>query len=301
MNLSLEGVVALLGSTQALSSVAPDLHVGGAPSSVMRAPPREEPDERRSVERHGFGALRGAVDERACAALTRGIIALRERSLPATFVYAFDEPWILGEHVRQRVSDLLGHDYRLVEDVWAWHVPPGAGGWPPHRGIYDVHLERAAPEIINTWIALSDAPADRACMHVVPLDEDPNHPSALERLDAPLSAVRAMPAACGDLLLWNANVLHWGGRCAEQAAGPRVSCSFTLCRSDAVDRFGTRAMLGSLAQLDLHARLEIVADMVATYGATAADVSDAVRQWAALTLALRSRFGREGSGLRKAP
>jgi ectoine hydroxylase-related dioxygenase (phytanoyl-CoA dioxygenase family) len=293
---SLGELLTMLGSPQALVEAAPSLTVSAALRSqhAFRASPAL--GERRSLAAEGFAALRSAIDERTSSALAIGIEELRKRDFPATFLYAFDEAWLVGEAVRSQVSSLLGHEYRLVEDVWAWRIAPGQGGWPPHRGLYDAQLARDAPEILNAWVALSEVTADRACMHAVPLDEDPGYPAALERVDAPLSAVRALPAKAGDALFWNANLLHWGGRCAAQAAAPRVSCSFTLCRSDTVDRFPALPMLRPLGDLDFATRMDVVAHMIATYGADQPDVTDMVRQWASLAVALSARLA-----LRKTP
>jgi hypothetical protein len=293
---SLGELLAMLGSPEGLMETAPALQVSAPLRSQPTFPAPTERDQRRCLAADGFAAVRSAFEERTSAALARGIEELHKRDFPATFLYAFDETWLLGEAIRSQVSQLVGREYRLVEDVWAWRIPPGEGGWPPHRGVYDVQLARDAPEILNAWVALSEVTADRACMHAVPLDEDPGYPAALDRLDAPLSAVRALPAKAGDALFWNANLLHWGGRCAAQAAGPRVSCSFTLCRSDAVDRFPALAMLRPLADLDFAARMDVVAHMIATYGTDQPDVTDVVREWAALAVALSARLT-----LRKAP
>jgi ectoine hydroxylase-related dioxygenase (phytanoyl-CoA dioxygenase family) len=301
-SVSIEELLALLGSPDALVQAAPTLHVSAslpARTTAVEAPP-EAREESRALAQRGFAAARGAIDGRTALATARAIEALRERSLPASFVYAFDEPWMIGEQIRQQMSHRLGHEYRLVEDVWAWHVPPGHGGWPPHRGVYDVSLDRAAPEILNTWVALSEVPADRACIHVVPIDQDTGYPGTLERVDVPPSAGQALPANPGDVLFWNANVLHWGGECAERATGPRISCSFTLCRADAVVRFPRLQILRPLSELDLTARVDAIARMVTTYGKHQPDVSEAVSQWAALTVALTSRFAATAPH-RKAP
>lgn len=300
VGVSVGELLAFLGSPHALAVAAPTLHVSASLPHQTAAvePPPGGLEERRGLADRGFAAARGAIDGRTSLAMALGVEALRERSLPASFVYAFDEPWMIGEQIRQQMSHRLGHDYRLVEDVWAWHVPPGQNGWPPHRGVYDVRLDRDAPEILNTWVALSEVPADRACIHIVPLEEDASYPRALERVDVPTSAGQALPADPGDVLFWNANVLHWGGRCSERATGPRISCSFTLCRGDAVGRFPRIQILRPLSELDLTARVDAIARMVTTYGKHQPDVSETVRQWASLTVALTSRVG---SPLRKAP
>jgi hypothetical protein len=291
--LSLQSLVRLAGSAAALAEIEPGLGVsGGLVHPAAAAPTRQDAHDAVLLQREGFAALTGMAAPAVCAALVRAIEALRARELPATFVYAFDETWAMGQTLEARISALVGHEYRLVEDVWAWHIAPGSGrGWPAHRGVSHVVLDRDAPEVLNVWVALTDVATDRACMHAIPLDEDPGYPNALSGLDAALESVRAMPAAAGDALFWNANVLHWGGRCAARAIGPRVSCSFTLCRADAAARFPDLRPLVSLEELDLAARMNAVARMVLLYGAThPEDVRGVVREWASLTHALASRF-----------
>lgn len=308
---TVEGLLRLVGSAERLATIAPDLAVtSGVPSvalPVRSGPTSQGPHAATAdwVGPEGVSTLPSCTEPAPCAALVAAVAALRSRDLPAVFVYAFDEPWAIGERLRRRIAGLTGREYRLVEDIWAWHVAPGSGGWPPHRGIADALLEREAPEILNVWVALSDVTADRACMHAVPLDDDPGYPAALARVDAPLESVRALPVRAGDALVWNANMLHWGGRCASRAAGPRVSCSFTLCRADAAERFPRLTLLGALDTLDLATRMDVVARMVLLYGdADRGNVPAVVAEWAKLTHELASRFGRgfeAPGGHRKAP
>ncbi|MDB5215921.1 MAG: hypothetical protein JWO86_3848 [Myxococcaceae bacterium] len=307
---TVEGLLRLAGSAGDLREICPvlalsddaDARADGSPigpASFMTD------DANESLARDGLAVLVGTGARETCANLVRAIDALHDSALPAVFVYAFDEPWALGEHARACVTGRLARDYVLVEDVWAWRVARGSDGWPPHRGIEDVVLDRDAPEILNVWIALSDAATDRACMHIIPLGDDPGYPARLRSVDARPEAVRAVPARAGDALFWNANVLHWGGRCEADAVGPRVSCSFTLCRKDAFRRFPHLIPLDLTATLDLRARTDLIAHMVVLYGgADRGDVSPVLREWAALTHELASRFGRTAGpsvSLRKAP
>ncbi|HEY8078489.1 MAG TPA: hypothetical protein VIF62_30375, partial [Labilithrix sp.] len=118
-------------------------------------------------------------------------------------------------------------------------------------------------------------------------DEDPHYPIDLERVDAPIERTRAVPVAAGTAVLWNANVLHWGGRCSARAVGPRYSCTFTLCREDSLARLGLRAV-DPLA-LDFRARIELIAEQIVVYGDAQPDVSAEVRAWARLVSSLASR------------
>jgi hypothetical protein len=298
--MTVESLVRLFGSAAELAEIGPDLSISaGVPIAERASPAGRRKDDPAAAKRRGglaeegFAGLGSIAAPATSAALVRAIDALRARDLPAVFAYAFDEAWAIGEEVRARVSATIGREYRLVEDVWAWRIPTGTAGWPPHRGIAHALLDRDAPEIVNAWVALSDVTADRACMHAVPLDDDPGYPTDLARVDAPLVSVRALPVSAGDTLFWNANVLHWGGRCAASAPGARVSCSFTLCRADAAPAFADLTLLAPLDALDLGARMDVLARMILLYGgAERGDVQQLVREWANLTHALASRFGR---------
>ena len=268
-----------------LSALAPGLTIGRA------APPPPEPPSRDGasagwLSEEGFATLPDAAPPATCTRLVECIERLRAAGLPAMFVYLYDEPWRLGEALSARVSSMLGHPYEVVEDVWAWRIAPGSRGWPPHRGLAEPLMARDAPQLVNTWVALSDAEAERACMHFVPLDHDPSYPRALASLEAPLSAVRAAPLPAGSALAWNANILHWGGPCSRRARGPRVSCSFSLARADALAELGLP--LAGRAAHDLHARLDAVARQLVIYGSGQPDVSAAVLEWANATVVMKA-------------
>jgi hypothetical protein len=303
---TVQDVLKLAASPTAMREFAGDLHIGTLVAERLNGGPSDQGQHAETwLAGEGLGVLPGIADRDTCASLVGGVGALVARDLPASFVYAFDEVWVIGERIRRRLSTTLRQDYHLLEDLYAWQIPPGSSGWPPHRGISEIVLDPDAPEIVNVWVALGDVAADQACMHAVPLSEDPGYPDALASLAAPLSSVRALPVSSGDALFWNANVLHWSGRCAERAAAPRVSCSFTLCRNDAASRFPALVALRPLSELDLPARMDAVARMLLLYGAAErANVDGVIREWATLTHELASRFGRTAGPsvlVRKAP
>lgn len=242
----------------------------------------EDALEKPWLSREGYVVLREAESLDRCRRLVTGIAQLVAAGLPAVAVYAFDETWQLGERVRARLSALVGQEYVLLDDAWAWQIEPGHGrGWPPHRGWVEP-LDRIAPEIINVWVALTEVTTERSCMHVVPLDEDARYPAALDRTDAPAEKVRALPVAAGTALAWNANLLHWGGACSARAPGPRVSCSFSVARGALAQR------LPAASAMDLQSRLDSIALQIETYGEGQPDVSEEARVWARATNALRT-------------
>lgn len=270
-----------------VAALAPMLAVEPRPAPAVEAPPAEDAAERECFVADGYAILAGAAPTELASRLADGVGSIVAAGLPAVLVYAFAEAWIVGEAVRARASALLGAPYALVEDLWAWRIPRGSGrGWPPHRGVTAPLLDRSAPELVNTWVALSDAAADRACMHLVPLGEDPGYPDALERCDAPLEAVRALPVTAGTALAWNANVLHWGGACAARAAGPRVSCSFTLVRGGTPHEESWPTVR---TMPDFTARMGVIAHQIVTYGEGQPDVGPDVLAWARARATLDAR------------
>lgn len=247
---------------------------------------RDDEAEVQALGENGFATFVNAESEAICGCAVEVIDNVRGAGLPALFLYAYDEPWLLGERLCARLSGLLARKYVMIEDVWAWRIERGSRGWPPHRGVRSTLLQRQTPEVINVWVALTKVAADQSCIHVVPLDEDPGYPSALDRVDAPLESVRALPVSAGTALAWNANLLHWGGPCSARARGPRMSCSFTFCLADAAEGLGMQPV--SLHDFDFRARLDAIARQILTYGEGQPDVAAEVATWARANEALRA-------------
>lgn len=270
-------------STAALSSIRVE-HGAVAPSTLH------------DVARDGWLSLASAVDVAERSAISAAIDALAHEGLPPLFVYAYPAVWAIGARIAERISDALGARYDLIEDAWAFRVPvgPAHAGWPPHRGSYELSADRAAPDTLNVWIAISDATIDSSCMHVVPLDRDPAYPSDLRSHAAAATEGVALPVAAGTALAWNANVLHWGGPSSARAKEPRTSITFTLRRHDAAR---------TPPRIESHAeRLDVIADQVLVYGELERTLSEAVRRWAELRVEMRNLVrSRADSGVRKAP
>lgn len=223
-----------------------------------------------------------------CRQLAQTMTRLVDEELPAVLIYLLDAPWAIGERLRARVSTLLRTPYVLAADGWGWWLPAGTGrGWEPHRDDGRL-LDRRAPERVNIWLALTDAFAEGACIHAVPLDDDPGYPSRLDEVTAPLSAVRAVPVRAGTALAWNANLLHWGGRSSQRARGPRIAISFTAVRADAVESLQLTVLTedgGSRAR-----RVDLVASFIAAYeDHVRSDFPADVMTWAKATSALAER------------
>jgi hypothetical protein len=243
----------------------------GLDRSPKFVPRRGKQAVREALTTEGYTQLPMCLDDEPRNGLVTIVDRLLDAGLPAVFVYLTDAMTELGRQLERSVSDLLHEQYVVIDDVWAWRIARGTAGWPPHRGIAKL-LDRQRPELLNTWVALTPTPQDRSCMFFVPLTADPHYPDDLARLEG--AAGRAEPLEGGGILMWNANVLHWGGTCALSADGPRVSGSFSLMRADTAPPqrlFGTQDRLR---------RLDLVARQVVTYGSAQPDVSAAIFEWA---------------------
>ena len=217
------------------------------------------------------------------AALLDAVEKLHTASLPLVALYAFDATWAMGVALAEAIGEVLGARYDLLADFWAFRVPPGRAGWAPHRGVNEV-LDRAQPELLNVWLALSDAAVDQACMHFVSLDDDPAYLRG-DLNDIVPSTTFAAPVAAATALFWNANVLHWGGPCLTSAAAPRISVTFTLARVDSAYREASfRA-----SELSPWERLDAIAGQIEVYGETEGVPRDLL-EWAAISRKMRARL-----------
>lgn len=267
----------LTGDAARLGALVPGLSLDGRgfdeDVTESQGPDHEE------LARSGIAAF-PILTKAEASRLETAIAHLRAAERPATLVYAFDEPWQLGARVARAVSRALSAEYVLLDDAWAFAIDPGAHGWPAHRGMSHELFDRARPEVLDTWVAITDAPVERSCLHAVPLDEDPGYPDQLSSVAVPDARARALPVTRGTALAWNANVLHWGGPCTANAAGPRMSLTYTLVRRDAAARLDLEGRVVAPLGLDFDARIALVAAQLRTYGEGQHDVSEDALNWA---------------------
>lgn len=242
---------------------------------------------REGLRSDGWLALGGLLDSSEAAAMAGAIRDLHAQGIPPLFAYVFDPFWQVPARFAQAIERVLGEAFDLLPDVWAWHVEPGASGWPAHRGVYE-HLrsERGTPGFLNVWIALTLADRDHAGMWVVPLPRDPAYPNAMQ--DHGASGREGVPLAAppGTLLAWDANVLHWGGPSLASAVEPRISFSYTLRAAWLRDRRADEPVIPLAGPRTLRERLDLLAEMVDTYGHHG--VPEGVRLWARAVSTLRA-------------
>lgn len=188
--------------------------------------------------------------------------------IPPVFIWLFDEPWAAFYRQHATLSALLGQDYRILPDFWAWRVDPKAGqaGWRPHRDKGSISLRAdGTPKALTIWIPLTEATPLNGCMYIVPADRDPVYGTEQEndhrKVDYP--SIRALPAKPGDYLCWNQAVLHWGAQSSQFGGAPRMSMALEFQRADEAPF--NEPLIQTLGVLPYSDRLKLCAKQILQY------------------------------------
>lgn len=192
---------------------------------------------------------------------------LKGAGLSPVFAYAYDEFWVIFARLHNLIQAILGDDYMMLPDFWAWHVDPRAGeaGWSPHRDKGRQSLfPDGTPKSLTIWLPLSNANPLNGCMYMLPADRDKTYNTENERQWAPnLPDIRALPATAGDIFCWNQAVLHWGARSSPRATEPRVSIAFEF-QLTKVDPFN-RPLLPPMTVPGMERRISLICKQILQY------------------------------------
>ena len=192
---------------------------------------------RENLIEEGYLQYDSAMPSGRVSRLREGVENLVQESWPAIYSLVYDDFWNYFADLNPLISQILGEEYRMLPDLWVWHIDPakGASGWPPHRDRYINTLrDDGMPQCITIWAPLSDATPLNGCMSIVPAHLDSDYRNFSKDLVAKpeLQTIRALPAPAGSILLWNHRLLHWGGASSKRAAEPRISLAFEFQRGD---------------------------------------------------------------------
>lgn len=219
---------------------APQLHIEA--SNYTQAPmpgllPEIQQGIRELVRQEGY--FQGHVSQwnTPFAAVTDVISRLNAVGLLPVFAFIYDEMWMLAHQLHPVIETLLGADYAMLPDFWAWHVDPtkSESGWRPHRDKgYKALAPDGSPTSVTAWIPLTQATTLNGCMYIVPADRDPTYGTPQDHVwKFQYPDIRALPANPGDFFIWNQAVLHWGSHASPRAGNaPRISCAFEFQRRD---------------------------------------------------------------------
>lgn len=208
----------------------PSLSVGGTQDGAsFEGTQLSAEEERRLLARigsEGWFHTTPTLADGALETLRRGLDALRERGLPPSFCFVYDEYWLVARapSLTRLVASALGPGHRQISNVWCHYVHPTkrASGWQPHMdGFHN------AEQRLTAWIPLTEATLDNGCMYAIPKGIVPAGASLADAdVHALLQNTRALPARPGEVLGWTFEVVHWGGSVSEDAKHARIALSF---------------------------------------------------------------------------
>jgi Fe-S-cluster containining protein len=184
----------------------------------------------------GYTRLPGVLRAEEAQTLASMVARVSEAGWPAVFLFVHPLAWGLPRRFERWLAGILGEDFEMVSSLWVWNLAAGkaAQGWKPHRDRPGrTVLPDGAPRSLTVWVALSESDPDTGCIYLVPPKHDPHYgTSCIDVHD--VQNIRALPARAGEALVWNHQVLHWGGR-ASRAGSARMSLAFEFARGDARD------------------------------------------------------------------
>jgi hypothetical protein len=201
------------------------------------------------------------------ADMSQAIARLVQRGLVPPFCFMYDEFWLMFAKLHQMLSRLLGPEYAMLPDFWAWYVDPRAGGsgWKPHRDKnHNALFPDGRPKSLTVWVPLTEATPLNGCIYLVPAHLDPTYNTEQDRdWRFAYQDIRALPSPAGGLLVWNQAVIHWGSRSSPLAAGPRISVAFEFQRGDVPPM--RPPLLPPLASLNVNQRLVMICRQILQY------------------------------------
>jgi hypothetical protein len=220
---------------------------------------------RRSMREQAYFITGEVVTPAMRARLLRLIDAVRAHGLNETWATVFDAFWETYGHIGSAMEACLGADYRYVTGSYVFIVESkdSEAGWGKHR---DLRLRRSLgadglPEIMSSWVALTDATPLNSCLYCLPASRDPNYPANLAELAVPrVEDIECMAVRAGQVIGLNHALLHWGSRSSARGAGRRVSFVIDTQRAD-VDCFH-HALLDPRTPLSFAQRAAYVAHVV---------------------------------------
>ena len=218
----------------------PDAHITDTPFIGMEAV-EFSGEEQQSLVQHmagdGYFQTPSVLDVNELTKLRNIVQTLYANGLLPLFATVYDEFWQLVIKLRQCFKPVLGDAYRLTPDFWIFYIKQdiNAFGWTIHRdAIFNRETinENGLPRLLTVWVPLTDVTTSDSCMYVVPRVYDEVYHKVRRgemarsndaMLPIQLNQVRALPVKAGEILGWDATLLHWGSASSYWATSPRIS------------------------------------------------------------------------------
>ena len=237
--------------------------------------------QRQQFRVDGYTSYESLVPSPLVDSLKTGISQLKAAGELPISIFLFDEAWDWVGIQSTLAAQILEAPIKMLPDFWAWCLEPGSGdqGWEPHRDkLVNVIREDGSANAITVWTAIGDATPENGCMYMLPASKDPYYPKFPYFEIENLQFVRALPASSGTSLLWDQNVLHWGGTVSEWATHPRISMAVEYQRADAVPF--NEPLLDPFFRPMFSERLQLVAKQCLQYNHIG-EIPDSIKEAAA--------------------
>lgn len=222
-----------------------------------------------------------AADSTSLDLLAEGLKNLVAAGWPPSFIWVFDEAWIMTAQVRALLQKISGND--TCFDFLAFCIEPGGSGFSPHRdrplggfkskppvSDSDGFHSNGLPKYVTAWIPLVDVPVTSSCLACVPAYLDDGYKTedaSCEDLNFELSdfqKVRNLPCMKGDALIFSHRLFHWSKASSTGKRGlQRLSLSFVHADDEFEDARLSRHWL-PLPPLQL--RVALAAGQTLDYG-----------------------------------
>lgn len=253
------------------TSLVPGLRIEDRASfsdiKAWEVPGREETAFQALLDREGYVHMPGLQSPERARRLADAATRLVNAGIPAVFCMVFDEFWIPAFSLAKILKTALGAAYSMLPDFWVYHIDPALSerGWTPHREKgREALFPDGRPKSVSVWLALSAATPLNGCMYIVPADRDPTYGTEDDdKWTFKYPEVRALPAAAGDVFMWNQALLHWGAHASPRADEARISVAFEFQRND-VEPFN-KPLLPPQAILGFADRLKLIGKQVIQY------------------------------------
>ncbi len=190
--------------------------------------------EVRFLKQDGYGHLPGVIPPDEVSRMALAVQRAADVTGFPVFALLYDEFWQVLARLSCVVEELLGEEFSVLPDIWAWQLQPTGedAGWKPHRDRRcGTVLPDGAPRCLSLWLPLTDATPLNGCIYVLPASLDARYHSygkPGEEATVSYQDIRAVPAKAGAVLFWSSQLLHWGGRSSERAVQPRMSVAFEV-------------------------------------------------------------------------
>lgn len=275
------------------AELVPELSVTDLPWDPEREP-HAVSDQLESYKSTGIAAFESVLPEADTRALASCLDVLTERGIPTPFLFIFDETWRCYQQLDHLISQLMGPDYLLGGDLWAWSLDPiaGAHGWTPHVDsmfkVPDLH-ESGDPNYASLWISLTDADESNGCIRAVPRD-------ALDVVVTPTTPnlkdlAQSLEVPEGSMLSWAPDIVHWGGAVDESAGFGRKSFAVFAQRGDMPALTWDMVKIGEA--IPFNYRLGIISRQLLRYSDSSLHSElSALRQWQEFAQRQETRFSR---------